>query len=757
MTYEQWLGNDPIALKIMKSKYVQDDETFEEWLDRVSGCDEDVKRLIREKKFLFGGRILAGRGMQHKGRKVVYSNCFVIPSPEDNTESIYETAGRMAKIFSMGGGVGIGLENLAPRGAKINNTAKTTTGAVSFMPTYNAVGDVIGQEGRRAAMIMTITDTHPDLVEFINSKTDLDATNMANISVKISDTFMNAAINDEDWELSFERHTGEVFTRTVNAKEVLQLIAKNSWDTGEPGIILWSAIEEHNTLSDNPYFVYGGTNPCGELPLPSGYSKNGHYIWGGACNLGSMNLAEYVKDGTFQYEELRKDTKIAFKAMNTVLVESIPLLPYKELQESVSDWRMNGLGHMGLATAFLRMGIKYGSGESVAMAKQIQSTILNASVEASAIDALRLGTYKYYDWDYVRYNEFFSSNIEASVYAKVEEYGLANATFCTSAPTGSISMLFGVTSGIEPLFDLSYHRSDIDEDVFVPEAQKWLDENLEMIEEQGINTLPDYFVTAHNIPYEDRIAVQAVIQRFNDGAISSTINLPNSATVDDVYNLYIKAWEEGLKGVCVFRDGCRRAGVFSPADDEQVCESRFIEVLGRGDIIQVDDDVIGLKRKLTTGCGTLHCMAYFDPVTGDLVETYLSKGSTGGCENSLRGLSRAISLMARGGIHIDDIVDQMESTGVCPSYACRRKTKGDVSPGTCCPMAVGRALLDMHKQMMTTIDCEIEEEESVDYDQGEQLVIKGFEVQNPCPECGEELTFEGGCVACKTCGYSGCD
>ena len=263
--------------------------------------------------------------------------------------------------------------------------------------------------------------------------------------------------------------------------------------------------------------------------------------------------------------------------------------------------------------------------------------------------------------------------------------------------------------------------------------------------------LPEYFVTAMTLDYESRINMQAIWQSHIDSSISSTVNLPESATVEDIENLYLYAWNMGLKGVTLFRDKCKRAGVLST----DVSNEESKNELKRGEIIEVCDNVIGLKRKLMTGCGTLHCEAFFDPVTGDLLETYLSKGSTGGCNNFMVGLSRMISISARGGVPLDKIVDQLNSTGVCPSYAVRRATMHDTSKGSCCPMAVGNALLDMHKQVKSFLQTELSEHDNIE--NSDASLNKYVEDNNTvCPECGEPLIFEGGCNICKNCGWSRC-
>lgn len=264
MDVTEWLGKDnQIGQDIWEKKYRWNGESFDEWLDRVSGGDADVRKLIEEKKFLFAGRILANRGTADDSRKITYSNCFVVTPPEDNIESIFETAKKMARTYSYGGGCGIDIGQLAPRGAAIHNAAKTTSGAVSFMDLYSMVTGLIGQEGRRGALMISIPITHPDVEEFIGIKSDLNRITKANISVRINDRFMEAVKNHEKYMLSFKREaTGEAITKEIDAYEFFKRLCKMNWDMGEPGILFWDRINSWNLLSHDDSFSYASVNPC---------------------------------------------------------------------------------------------------------------------------------------------------------------------------------------------------------------------------------------------------------------------------------------------------------------------------------------------------------------------------------------------------------------------------------------------------------------------------------------------------------------
>lgn len=384
-------------------------------------------------------------------------------------------------------------------------------------------------------------------------------------------------------------------------------------------------------------------------------------------------------------------------------------------------------------------------------------TALRTSSEMAMSD----GVYPMYRKDYVLKSKWIENNASSSTAAHIETFGLRNSQLLTCAPTGTLSTMLGVSGGIEPIFANYYTRKteslkghDEYYKVYTPIVKKYMDEHGLTDDSQ----LPDFFVTAQTLNYNDRIAMQAVWQKHIDASISSTINLPNSATVEDVEDIYMKAWGSGLKGVTIFRDGCARVGILTTGDNNESKHDDITEQKNlRGFILKADDNCVGKKRTLRTGCGTLHCEAFFDPDTGDLLETYFSRGSTGGCANSYTGLSRMISLAARGGVDIWSIVDQLKSSGVCPAYAVRSATKHDTSKGSSCPVAIGNALLDMYNEMQEEL---FGDEADIVKSQIKPPVEKTTTTTSAipkCPQCGEELIFEGGCQICRSCGWSKCE
>lgn len=670
----------------------------------------------------------------------------IVDRPLINEASIFDCAKKLARTYSYGGGCGVDISKLSPRGAKVNNAAKETTGSVSFMDLYSMVTGLIGQAGRRGALMLSLSCEHPDLEEFIGIKSDLDRVTKANISIRITDKFMAAVKNKTPFTLSFTRlETGETITKEIDAYEMFHKMCEMNWDYAEPGMLFWDRINNWNLLSCDDEFEYAGTNPCAEEPLPAG----------GSCLLGSINLAEFACDTGFDFESFKHCVKSSVIALNEVLDEGLPLHPLKEQRESVYDWRQIGLGIFGLADLLIKLGIKYGSPEAIDLCDMIGHTMADMAIKTSAVLAKEYGVYPKYKPEAVEQSAFYSKNALGETKELVESFGLRNSQLLTIAPTGSLSTMLGVSGGIEPIFANYYTRKteslkghDEYYKVYTPIVKEYMDKH-------GLkddSELPDYFVTAQTLDYKNRIYMQSIWQSHIDASISSTVNVPNDFTVEQVEGLYMTAWDAGLKGVTIFRDGCKRAGILTIKENvEDIVEKPHR--LERGMIIKADDNCIGKKRTLRTGCGTLHCEAFFDPDNGQLLETYFSKGSSGGCNNFMIGLSRMISLAARGGIDVYSIVDQLKSSGTCPSYAVRTATKHDTSKGSSCPVAIGNALLEMYEEMMDEVSFSDVEEKEL-----EVITPKIVPVSKAkCPQCGGELVFEGGCNTCKNCGWSKCD
>ena len=550
---------------IYEKKYRYDSESFEDFLERVSGGNSAIKKAIANKEFMPAGRILAGRGLDAFGKKITLSNCYVMPQVEDNIESIYDTAKWMARTYSYGGGVGLTLNKLRPKGARVNNAASSTTGAVSFMDLYSLTTGLIGMRGRRGALMLNMDASHPDILDFINVKKDLDKVTSANISVNCGDDFFKAYKEDKPFALTFDvEATGEKIRREVSARDMMHNLAYNNWDMAEPGVLFKDRINSWHIMSEDDTFEYAGVNPCAEEPLPAF----------GSCNLSSINLGEFVKYpfskfARFEFESFGQLVREGVIFLNDVLDENMALHPLKEQRELSRDLRQIGLGIMGVADMFIKMGVKYGSSESLNLINQIGRVLVNEALRQSALLAKEAGPFPRYRKDKVLASEFIRSNADEDVLALIEEYGLRNSQLLTIAPTGSISTLIGCSNGVEPIFQISYvrkseslHAEDTYYTVYTEIIRK-------LMEAQGLSReedLPDYVITTSNLNYRDRINVQATWQQFIDASISSTVNVPNEFTVEEVEDLYVYAWERGLKGITIYRDGCARSGILITND-----------------------------------------------------------------------------------------------------------------------------------------------------------------------------------------------
>lgn len=715
MELQDWklseLGED-----IWKKKYQRNGESFEDWLERVSGGDLDVIQLIVDKKFLFGGRILSNRGITNRG--VTYSNCYVIAPPEDSIEGIYITAMKLARTFSYGGGCGVDISTLRPKGAEVHNAALTTSGAVSFMDVLEQTARVIGQNGRRGALMISMDSSHPDIHDFIDAKLD-NKLEKCNISVRMS------AKDMED------------------KPEILDHIAANNYDWAEPGILYWDTIESYNLLDEFKDFKYAGVNPCAEEPLPAG----------GSCLLGALNLSEFVENpftpqAAFNIPEFKHAVRIAIRALNNVLDEGLKLHPLDEQILTVNDWRQIGLGIMGFADMLLKMGCQYDSARALNIIDMVGKTLVNTGLEESALLAMDTESFPKCENKKLLASTFIqvlknSNVITENTINLIRQHGLRNSQLFTIAPTGSISTMLGVSGGVEPIFATHYtrktqslHGEDVYYNVYTPIVQKMID--MELIHEENV----DNIATAQNIDPFDRVTIQATWQRFIDASISSTVNVTNDTTVETIRDLYQAAWEEGCKGLTIYRAGCKKEGVLVVDKPKEQTTDNTIHIPITDTSI---DNCVAYGTQLTTGCGSLWMSVYFHKKTGQLCHIFLDKGSTGGCNSFMIGLSRMISYAGKLGGTVEGIYDQLNSVPACPSYTVRNAVKGDTSSGKCCPSAIGRALMELKQRYIA------------DHNEMNTGELKPEEVTvSKCPECGAKLNFTGGCNSCPECGWSRC-
>ncbi len=518
-------------------------------------------------KFLPGGRILAGAGT---GFDVTYYNCFVIPNPPDSRGGIMANLTQMIEIMAHGGGVGLNLSSLRPRGSRVKKVNGFSSGPLNWAELYSlATKDIVQQGGsRRGALMLMLHDWHPDIEEFITVKQDLTKINGANLSVCLSDAFMEAVKKDADWDLVFadlddkkydKKWTGDMdvwkkiggkvkVIKTVKAKYLWDLICQAAWRSAEPGLHF---LDRSNKRSNTWYFeTLTATNPCGEQPLSP---------WA-VCNLGAMNLAVYVDKGEFDYENFGKDVRIAMRFLDNVIDDTHYF--YKENEKVAKDIRRTGLGILGLADALIKMKIKYGAEDSLPVIEKIFKTLRDNAYIASSDNAAEKGSFPKYNRD--KYQKgWHIKRLPEEIRQKIYKQGIRNAVLLTIAPTGTTSLISGVSSGVEPVYEFEFIRKDRlgEHLMYHPLFEEWKKQNPK-------TQRPDYFVSANDLTPEEHVKVQAVAQDYIDSSISKTVNAPKTHTVDDVKRLYEMAFDMGLKGITYMRDGSRE-GVLSRKEEKK--------------------------------------------------------------------------------------------------------------------------------------------------------------------------------------------
>jgi ribonucleoside-diphosphate reductase alpha chain len=632
------------------------------------------------------------------------SACFVLPI-EDSMDSIFTTLKHTALIHKTGGGTGFDFSKIRPKGSMVNSTHGVASGVVSFMSIFDAATGEIKQGGRRRGANMGVLNvSHPEIKNFIAVKSDLNKLNNFNISVMIPDAFIQAVKEKQLWCL-IDPNTGKT-DEYVNAEELFNMIAEQAWKTGEPGVLFYDTINKHAPASIRPITA---TNPCGELPLPP-------Y---GSCNLGSINVAKFInKDKTdFDYKKLKKTIDLAVYFLDKVI--DVNKYPLPQIEQVTKQHRMIGLGVMGLADALIQLGIQYNSTEGLVKAEQIMEFIQTNAHEASKI----LGKF------------------DGCVYEDMR-----NTTLTCIAPTGTLSMIANCSSGIEPLFALSYTKNVMDGKSFTYINEYLLDKlkelNLdkeEIIEEikktgsiQHIKEIPvdikKIFVTALDIDYKDHIKMQAVFQRFTDSSISKTINFKNNMTVQDVKDAILMAHELGCKGITVYRDGSRLNQVLTVTKSTKE-EDKKMEPPNEESNVQDRPNILeGVTKRIKTGCGNFYIT--INKIDDKPVEVLSHIGKAGGCAICQgEAVCRLVSLGLRSGIKPERIIKQLHGIR-CPS-----PTWYEGNQILSCPDAIAQTLKAEFK-------IEVEAPQPVG--------------QVPCPECGAEMKPDSGCFICTACGYSKC-
>lgn len=731
---------NPNALRVLASRYLQKDatgsvvETPEQMFARVAeniavaethyGADERerrhwsevFRRTMASLDFLPNSPTLMNAGTDIQQ----LSACFVLPV-EDSMDGIFDSIKHTALIHKSGGGTGFSFSRLRPRNDTVQSTQGVSSGPVSFMGVFDAATETVRQGGRRrgANMAMLRVD-HPDILDFIDAKVSNDRLNNFNISVAVTDRFMDALVRGEDYDLLNPR-TGAV-TASLPAGDVFRRIVERAWQNGEPGVIFIDRVNR-----DNPTPEVGAiesTNPCGEQPLLPYES----------CNLGSINLARFARgemgNAEIDFMRLREVAAVAVRFLDNVI--DMNRYPLPQIEALTRANRKIGLGVMGFADLLIQMGIGYESPEAEAVAEDIMTCLNEAAINASQALARERGAFP---------------NFAQSVYAQRGEEPRRNATVTTIAPTGSISIIAGVASGVEPLFGVAFKRRILDgaelvdvnplfervarEEEFYSEALA--DRIAQEGHVRGIEDVPPrwriLFQTAHEVSPEGHVRIQAAFQKHTENAVSKTVNLANESTREDVEETFRLAFQLGCKGVTIYRDGSREMQVLSTGTSAPVPGERRAPR-------PRPESVAGRTTRMETGCGNLYVTT--NETSDGPFELFASIGKTGGCAASqTEAIGRLVSLSLRSGVDPRAVARQLRGVR-CPYPSWNRGNKV-----LSCADAIGQAL-----------------EKFVDASQSqpdpEPVLDRAERLAGDCAECGNVLEFEGGCAVCRVCGYSRC-
>ncbi len=655
--------------------------------------------------------------LMNAGRRLgQLSACFVLPV-EDSLESIFDSLKFTAMIHKSGGGTGFSFSRLRPENDTVLSTAGVSSGPLSFMKVFDTATETVKQGGtRRGANMGILRVDHPDILRFITAKDDLTTLNNFNISVALTDRFMKAVGQNGDYGLVNPR-TGDVVSK-LSAAEVFGRIAASAWATGEPGVVF---IDRMNEFNPTPLRgAIEATNPCGEQPLLPYES----------CTLGSIALSRMVKDGAVDWELLGRTVRTAVRFLDNVI--EVNRYPLPQIEENTRATRKIGLGVMGFADMLILLGIPYDSDEAEAAAEEVMGVIDRESKAASAALAQVRGNFPAY---------------KGSIHDRPETPFMRNATTTTIAPTGTISIIAGASSGIEPLFAVAYVRRVLN-GTSLPElhplfekaardggfhSKELVDEVLRKGSVKDIPAVPEavkrLFAASHDIPAARHVGIQAAFQRHTDNAVSKTVNFPACATEEDVRELFLLAFQQGLKGVTIYRDGSRERQVLCAGKSEAGPPREAKAASPRAPRAR-PAATRGITERIKTGCGNLYVTVNRDDE--GMAEVFAQMGKTGGCASSqTEATGRLISLALRSGVSPAEVVKQL--IGIrCPSPAWQ-----DSRQVLSCPDAVAQVL----KKRLG----------AADFDASDPSGPAG-----QCPDCGQMLTHESGCLVCHACGYSKC-
>ncbi|TRZ50859.1 adenosylcobalamin-dependent ribonucleoside-diphosphate reductase [bacterium] len=746
--------------------------------------EKEFYSVLKDFKYVPGGRILSGAGT---GFAVSFYNCFVIPSPADSRGGILETLRQMVEIMARGGGVGINLSSLRPRGERVNKVNGFSSGPINWAELFSvATKDIIQQGGtRRGALMLMLWDWHPDIEEFITVKQDLNKINGANLSLCISDSFMEAVEKDKDWPLVFpdikdpeydQKWTGDleawkklgkkvIVHKIVKARKLWDLVATAAWKSAEPGVVF---MERYNKLYNNYYWSkIICVNPCGEEGLPA---------WG-VCNLGSINLSALVKGrdidkkGQFDFAALKSIVRTAVRFQDNVIDMDPYVFPGIRKTQLEGERRI-GLGTMGLGDVLIKLHLRYGSSESLEFIDKVYKIIMEEAYLASSIYAREKGSFAKYDRKLYLEGKFVSELTE-DVKKSIQKNGIRNSLLLMQAPTGSTSLMAGTTSGIEPVYEFEFIRKDrigthvIRHDLY----DAWYKKHEKEVKSGEVKK-PNWFVSANELTPEDHVKVQGAIQKYVDASISKTVNAPKTHTVEDVKKLYNLAYELGCKGIAYMRDGSR-PGVLERKPDSAEASSGKEEKTPPTYTVKPRPMVVhGSTYRIQTPVGiafiTLNTNGGNPP---EPLEMFITVGKAGTDIYAMaEGLGRMISVALRFSSHlsveqrVQEIISQLSGIGGARSMGFGKDRIRSL------PDAVAK-VLSMHygfngeaKMSNGVSHHEIKEETpklvtattqpSLIQPQVAIARSTSFDI---CPSCGEAtLVHEEGCKKCYGCGYSEC-
>ena len=717
------------------------------------------REALEDWKFVPAGRILTAAGTD---QELTWYNCYVIPSPKDTREGIMQTLSQMTEIMSRGGGVGINISSLRPRHSYVRGVNGRSSGAVSWGALYSFVTGLIEQGGsRRGALMLILNDWHPDILGFIESKQQAGHITNANISVGVSDRLMAAVRADADWDLVFPDTTVEGYdelwdgdleawqragrpvqhVRTVKARDIWNAIIKSAWASAEPGV--WFRERTERMSNSHNFASLICTNPCGEQSLPA---------WG-VCNLGAINLARFYDPETHDvdWENLGRTARHATRFLDNV-IESTPYF-YDENREQQLSERRVGLNNMGLAELMIRLGIRYGSDESVRFIDQLYGFLAREVYETSIDLAVEKGSFPQLDREqYVKSG--FMQQMPADIRHKVLQNGIRNVTLLTQAPTGTTGTMVNTSTGIEPFFSWMYYRKSrlgLHEEQ-VPLVQEWYRDN------PGANSLPEYFVTAMDLSPQEHIKVQAAIQRWVDSSLSKTCNVPADYTVEQVEELYQYMYELGCKGGTIYRDGSRDEQVLMLADEDGDHDTPVEQVTTPHKVYPRPKQLQGVTVSRKSPFGTAYITINRDE-QGNPFEVFIMVGKAGSdLQADAEGLGRMISL-------------QLRTTAPANRMEMLRLVVGQLSGiGGARTAGMGpqriRSLPDVVASVLNQQFFEQEEPRQLDLPiHAESQAVTAatatleshFRNADMCPECGTyTLIHAEGCRSCPTCGFSEC-